>query len=273
MNVCHRIARSRGLCAIGLLLAATGASAGEPSQALDRVSIWLGGYYLDTDVKVSASDASGDISTGKVDLTSGHETVGRARIDFLFLGSQGFTLDYYTLSHATSQTLSTPFTYEGIPFELNTRLRGNLDFTAGSAAYHWWFGSKTDVFGIGLGATYYKAKLGISGTAELDGQSSNASVRWDENAIAPLVTLGYKHAFSDQFRVYINASGVKKNGGSLSGHIYDGRVGMEWFPWHNVGVGAEYGYTRVKLNHDGDTYDAKLDIKLDGPSLFARFRF
>ncbi|MEP7041708.1 MAG: hypothetical protein ABI843_01520 [Dokdonella sp.] len=262
----------RSACMLALAAVSPAAFA-DPSPALDRVSLWLGGYYLDTDVALKASTPAGDISTGKVDLESGHETVGRARLDFLLFDNQGLTFDYYTLSHSTAQTLAKPFDYAGIPFELDSTLRGKLDFTAGSASYHWWFGEANDVFGIGLGCTYYKAKLGIDGRVALGGQSAAASARWDDDAVAPLITLAYKHAFSDELRVYLDASGVKKSGGKLSGHIYDARAGVEWFPWHNVGVGAEYGYTRIHLDHNGDSYDANLDIKLDGPAFFARYRF
>jgi hypothetical protein len=40
-----------------------------------------------------------------------------------------------------------------------------------------------------------------------------------------------------------------------------------------VGLGAEYGYSRVVLHQRRQAYDANLDMKLDGPSLFVRFRF
>jgi hypothetical protein len=260
------------LMALSMSLASPSALA-DVSPALDRVSLWFGGYFLNTEVALKAGDAGNNISTGKVDLTSGHETVDRARLDFLFLDSQGFSFDYYSLNHSNSQQLSHSFTYAGLPFELNTTLRGKLGFTAGSASYHWWFGSANDVVGVGLGGTYYKARLGIDGTIQLNSLSASGGASWDEGAVAPLATLAYKHAFSDSLRAYLDASGVKKNGGTLSGHIYDGRLGVEWFPWQNFGVGAEYGVTRIKLDHDGSGYSAALDIKLDGPSLFARMRF
>jgi hypothetical protein len=59
----------------------------------------------------------------------------------------------------------------------------------------------------------------------------------------------------------------------LNGHIYNAAVGVEWFPWQHVGLGAEYGYTRIRLHQRKHDYDADLDMKLDGPSLFVRFRF
>lgn len=258
------------LCALGLLAASPAAFA-DPSPALDRVSIWLGGSYLNTDAHLKAD--SGDLSTGRLDLGSGHESVARARLDLLLFDSQGFTFDYYRLSRSETRTLTEQFDFQGIPFGLDARVRGKFDFDIGTAAYHWWFGSGPDVFGIGLGAAYYRAKLGLSGSATSDGQTYEASAKWDEDAVAPMITLGYKHAFSDSLRFYVNASGVKKNGGSLSGHIYDGRVGVEWFPFRNLGLGAEYGKTEISLDRNGSRYDANLDLDLDGPSLFARLRF
>ena len=271
MSTCS-VASARLLIGLVAAVGSTVASA-DPSPALDRVSLWLGGYYANSDLSLAARTRDGEVSTGHLDLESGRETVGRARADVLLFDNQGFTFDVYTLSHSRTQTLTQPFSYEGVPYELDSSLRGKLDFTSGSASYHFWFGGDNDVFGIGLGASYYRAKLGIQGTASAGGQSGGASARWDEDAVAPLLTLAYKHAFSDSLRVYLDASGVQKNGGTLSGHIYDARLGVEWFPWHSVGVGAEYGATRVHLDREGNTYGAKVDVDLDGPSLFARFRF
>jgi len=252
---------------------ASSAAWADHSPALDPVSIWIGGYYANAEASLGAKTPVGNVSTGALDLQDGDETVGRARLDLLFFDTQGFTFDYYTLSHSSTDTLTQPFNFGGVPFELNSTLKGKLDFSAGSASWHWWLDAGDDVFGIGLGATYYRAKLDIAGTIALNGETSAASVHSDEDAVAPLLTLAYKHAFSDSFRFYIDASGVRKSGGNLTGHIYDARAGLEWFPWHNVGVGAEYGDTRIRLDRESQNYDAKLDLKLHGPSLFARFRF
>lgn len=261
------------LAAPVLALAASQACA-EDSLALDPVSVWLGGYYANTEVNVDAkTHSSPDLSTGKIQLEEGDDTVGRARLDVLLFGSQGLQFDYYTLDHSSTQTLAAPFAYGGVPFEANTSLRGKFEFAAGTAAYHWWFGDRTDAFGVGLGGAYYSAKLKLDGTVALGDQTASASQKWDEDAIAPLVTLAWRHAINDSLRVYAEGSGIWKSGGNLSGHLYDGRAGVEWFIWHNVGLAAEYGVTRLKLDREGDTYDANLDIKLHGPSLFARFRF
>ncbi|MEP6939046.1 MAG: hypothetical protein ABI846_04730 [Rudaea sp.] len=261
-----------GLLASGLL-ANKCAFADDGAQALDRVSLWLGGYSLDTKVSVDARNAAGDISTGKVDLDSGNETVGRARIDFLVFDSQGFSFDYFTLDNSTSRVLSKPFTFEGLPFQLDSTIHAKLDLAAGSASYHWWFGSASDIVGIGVGGSWYKLKVGIDGKITLNAIEAEGGASWQDDAVAPLVTIAYKHAFSDGLRVYLDASGVRKNAGKLTGHIYDGRVGVEWFPWRHFGVGAEYGITHIHVNHDGESYLAAVDVKFSGPSLFGRMRF
>jgi len=263
----------RGLLPVLLLCASHSAAADEASPALDRVSLWVGAYLVDTKVSLDARNASGSISTGKVDLDSGNETIGRARLDFLFLDSQGFTLDYYTLDRSSTQVLSKPFTYAGLPFQLDSTLHGSFNLSAGSLSYHWWFGSDSDVFGVGIGGTYYRLKLGIDGTATLNDIAAHGSASWQDDAVAPLITIAYKHAFSDSLRFYADASGVKKTGGKLTGHIDDGRFGIEWFPWQNFGVGAEYGVTHIHLDHNGESYVADLNVKFSGPSLFARARF
>jgi len=264
---------ARACIVVAGLLASGGAFADNESQALDRVSLWLGGYSLDTKISVDARNASGNLSTGKVDLDSGNQTVGRARVDFLVFDSQGFSVDYYTLDNSTSRVLSKPFTFEGLPFQLDSTINGKLYLAAGSVSYHWWFGSASDVVGIGLGGSWYKLKVGIDGKITLNEIQAAGHASWQDDAVAPLVTVAYKHAFSDGLRVYLDASGVRKNGGNLTGHIYDGRAGIEWFPWRHFGVGAEYGITHIHVNHDGKSYLADVDVKFSGPSLFARARF
>jgi hypothetical protein len=274
-----RLLRRAGGAAVFISLAlASSASMAQQSPALDRVSVWLGGYYAKTDTNIGASDPSGQYK-GNVNLEhdlgfQDHKTVPRARLDFLIGDSQGFSFDYYSVNKSRTKTLSDAISYGGNDYSASASVRGKLDFDFGSAAYRWWFGHENDVFGLGLGGAYYRVRAGISGQASVNGESvGEASTSSNDSAWAPMLQLGWRHAFNDQWRMYFDASGVKKNGGRLSGHIYNGALGIEYFPWHNVGFGAEYGYTRIRLDQRKHDYDADLDMKLNGPSLFVRFRF
>ena len=262
------VSLSAALCAWSV-----GARAADSTLALDPVSIWLGAYYPDTKLDFTVRDRSAGFDSGKLKYDAGNTTLPRARIDILLFGTQGLSFDYYRFDRSRTETLGSPLDLGGGNVVPNAMARGKFTVDIGNASYRWWFGGDSDVFGVGVGAAYYKVKAGLSASATVNGQNYSADYRYTEDAFAPLVTLGYRHAFSDQLRVYLDASGVKKNSGRLGGHIYNAALGVEWFPWHNIGIGAEYAATRVRLNANRKSIDGDLDMRLNGPSAYLRLRF
>ena len=249
----------------------------DTSPALDRVSIWLGGYYANTETEIGARDRSGQLS-GHVSLEDDlgfrdTKTVPRARVDFLLGDHQGFSFDYYSIDRSHGRSISRDLDFDGNVYPASARVDGKLDFNFGSAAYRWWFGQGNDVFGLGVGAAYYEVDARVSGQASLDGETAQASAGARETAWAPMLQAGWRHAFTHNLRMYLDASGVRKNGGNLSGHIYNAALGLEWCPLTNLGIGAEYGYSRIRLDQNHSAYQADLDMRLKGPSLFLRLRF
>ena len=93
----------KSLCALGLLAASSTALA-DPSPALDRVSVWLGGSYLNTDVQLEASNRSGDLSTGKLDLGIIHYASDTPYTRAQTLGARG--MSYYGLDSTYASTLA-----------------------------------------------------------------------------------------------------------------------------------------------------------------------
>jgi len=270
----HAAVRSLSALALGIgAVLAVPVVQAAPSQALDRISIWLGGYRADADLDLTLRENQSGAESGRLDVGDFKDTVGRARLDFLIMDSQGFSFDYYGLKRDRSLTLLEPFSFGGTDFDANAVLDTRLQMDFGNAAYRWWFGGERTVFGFGLGAAWYRLDARVRGEATFDGQTAIVTEGYKDDAVAPLVQLGWRHAFSDNLRTYIDISGVKKNGGSLEGHIYNGSLGVEWFPWQNLGLGAEYSVSRIKLNGSEGSLDATADIKLNGPSAYLRLRF
>lgn len=253
------------------------AASAEPSPALDRVSLWLGGYYArnDTTLSVQGSGTYAGVA-GKLDFEHDlgfekHSLDPRVRLDFLLGDSQGFSFDYYPIHRDRSASYA-----QAIP-ELGTdagaHIQSTLDFDFGSASYKWWLGHGSDVFGVGLGAAYYSVDWRANGAAHVGDQAASASASYDESAWAPMLTLGWRHAFDENWRMYANVAGVKKNGGKISGHILNAALGVEWFPWRNLGFALEYSAARLHLVRSFDQGAAKLDLESDGPALYLRARF
>jgi hypothetical protein len=268
-----------GLGAASLLLALTGGEASaQPPPPLDRVNLSLGGHYASSDTNIGARTANDEYS-GSLNLEDDlgfqqRKTVPRARLDFLIGDRQGFSFDYFSVNRSHGRALARGISYDGNNYDARVAVRGKLDFDFGSASYRWWFGDGNDVFGLGLGGAWYRVQAGIHGEASVDGASvGEAAASTTAHAWAPELQLGWRHAFNEHWRMYADASGVKKNGGRLHGHIYNVDLGVSWYPWDNLGFGAEYGYTRIKLKQHHASHDEMLDMKLNGPSLFVKFRF
>jgi hypothetical protein len=255
----------------------------QDSTALpDRASVRLGGYFAGMDTDVSLADPSDTVS-GKINLEDDlgfkqDKTVPRVRADFLFGEHQGLALDYYSIDRSSHQVLARDITYDGVDYSANADVHAKLDFDFGSAAWRWWFGQGDDAYGVGLGAGWYRVKTALAGDGAYDpgaGGEQPVSVASTSNdsAWAPMLQLGWRHVFDDDWRMYLDASGVRKNGGRISGHIYNAALGVEWLPWQNLGFGLEYGYSQIKLHWNRRMYDADLDMTLSGPSAFVNLRW
>ncbi|HWG10693.1 MAG TPA: hypothetical protein VN693_04250 [Rhodanobacteraceae bacterium] len=256
---------------------ASSAAAAQQSPALDRVSVWLGGYYSSNDTTVTAQGTGNYAGIeGKLNFEDDlglkqHSVDPRARLDFLIGDSQGFSFDYYQIHRDLDASYEQPIPALGT--DVGASLHSDVDYDFGSASYKWWFGHASDVFGIGLGAAYYKVDFRVDGNAHAGEQGTTFSDSYDESAWAPMLTLGWRHAFDEHWRMYADVAGIEKNGGDLSGHIWNGALGVEWFPWQNVGFALEYSASRLHLDKEFDDASAKLDLDSDGPAFYLRARF
>jgi len=260
-----------------LLSALAGAFAhAEPAAPLDRFSIAAGAFYTEPKISAEGDSRYGHLATPEGEL--GHATLPRVKAELLLGDSQGLSFDYYRYDKSYNPTFSGQTSYQGRSISGTGTVDGKLQIDLAQLAYRWWLGHDQDVFGIGVGAAYLHARISGTGTASalgVDGATIPVSVSGSgaasESAFAPLIELGWKHAFSDNVRMFAEASGIKKNGGRVDGHIYGGTVGVEWFPVKQVGLVLDYGIQKIKLNRD--IGNDKLNVRLTGPSAFVKVRF
>lgn len=247
----------------------------EPSPALDRVSIWLGGFQADIKGYASVRDPGNNVDTGDQQILSGDKTVQRAKLDWLIMESQGFSVDYFRINDKSSRAITQPFTFDGVNYTAAGRIASDTTLDVGNFSYRWWFGdaSNNHVFGLGLGAAYYKLDATLNASVGVGPLSYTTIQRYDDSGWAPLVTLGWRSKISEQVRIYADLSGVRKNGSDLSGTITNAAIGAEWFPWKNLGVGAEYASTRIRLKQKDDASTARVRLEFDGPAVYMRLRF
>jgi hypothetical protein len=260
-----------------LTSAACGAIA-EPAAPLDRFSLSAGAFSTEPDIMVDADTTFGRIESGR--HKSDRTTLPRLKAEMLLGDRQSIAIDFIRYNKPYNPTLSGTTVIDGETISGTASFNGHLRLDLSKAAYKWWFGQQNDVFGIGVGVGHYRAKVGGTASAEVQGpingvpttRTVSGSDSTSDSANAPLLDLGWRHAFSPDLRMFVEGSGVKKNGGRINGHIYSAAVGAEWFMTKNIGLALDYGIQKIDLHRDSDR-DSNLLIKLVGPSAYLRARF
>jgi hypothetical protein len=255
----------------GFLVAAAPALA-DPSPALDRFSFSVGAFNADPKFNASVSTPYGTLQSG--DIKPGRVTMPRVTADVLLGDSQGISFDYYQYKRDYSGGVANTTSFGNFG-TLNTfgnaTVNTKLDFA--KLSYKWWIGSGNTVLGLGAGAAYYRATLGASALASVNGQVGTVSDSSSDNAVAPLLEIGVRHAITPDLRLFADASGVWKSSGRFHGNIYNASAGVEWFPVKNIGLVVSYGVTNIDLTRESNNADSRLKVRLQGPSAFLKARF
>lgn len=262
--------------AILLGAAASGMAQAQQSPALDRMSLSVGGFYAEPKIHLG-----GDTRYGRVDTPDekiDDVTLPRVKAEMLFGDSHGLSFDYFRFDEDYGASVSGDTVYEGRPVSGTINADANLRLEMARLAYKFWIGKEKSTFGIGLGAAYLRAKISGSGDASVSAAAPVASYAWSgsgsasDGVWAPTVELAWRHALNDKVRLYAEAGGVKRNGGTVEGHVYNGAAGVEWLAARNVSLVVDYGIQKIDLHRNGER-TADLDLKLTGPSAFVKLRF
>jgi hypothetical protein len=260
--------------ALGALASAAYAEVPEP---LDRFSLSLGGFYPIVDAKLSANGpevAGSDIDFERDLGLDKHRTLPNLHVEFLVLDSQGFSIGGYQYSKTARATLARDIMFDGNDYNINAFVEAGLRLYTYNAAWHWWFAPvASDVFGFGLGAAYYDLKGTIDAGLSVNEHSASAHGEAEGSAVAPLLTIAWKHAFSADLRGYVDFAGVRKPSGTLTGHLLNATVGMEYYPFHNLGLALEYSSNALDLKASRDSWTGRASIHFHGPAAFVRMRF
>lgn len=262
--------------AILLGAATAGMAQAQQSPALDRMNISVGAFYAEPKIHLGGDTRFGRIDTPdeKID----NETLPRVKAEMLFGDRHGVAFDYFRFDKDYAGAASGDTVYEGRPVSGSISADANLRIEMARLSYKYWMGQDKNAFGIGIGAAYLRAKISGSAVASLSAAAPAETYNWSgsssgsDSVWAPTVDVAWRHALNDKVRLYAEASGIKRNGGTVEGHVYNAAAGVEWLATRNVSLVADYGIQKIDLHRNGGS-NADLDLKLTGPSAFVKVRF
>jgi hypothetical protein len=267
----------RALALVALGLAAAPAAWAQQSSVLDRFDIGVGGYYATSDTTVSASVPQGFAAASinlEDDLGLGDRRVSpRVRADLRIGDHQSVSIDYYRYGRRHRFVAGRSINWRGDDYALGADIQSKLAFAFGSLAWRWWFGSEDNALALGFGASHYRVAASLRGSLRAGDHTRTIDEETGTSVWAPLLRVGWRHAFSPHWRLYFSAAGVFKSGGKLQGHIYNASLGAEWLPVERLGFALEYGINSIHVKQSNRHYRDSLDLELDGPSAFVYVRF
>ena len=254
----------------------TAAAHAEIPAPLDRLAISFGDFYPTVETRVSANGPG--IVGSEVDFQhdlglSEHRSLPAFRVDALLFDNQGLSFGGYTYSKQASARLNRDLVFDDDVFRINAFVDAKLTLRAYHAEWRWWLApDDNDVVGIGLGGVWYDLRGTIDGGLSINGGSVHGRGSAEGDAIAPLVTLGWRHSFNAAWRAYADLSGVRKPFGTLQGHLVNGTLGLEYMPWKNAGFALEYSANDLDLKAAKESWEGRARIHFYGPAAYLRVR-
>jgi len=120
----------------------------------------------------------------------------------MIFDTQGLSFDYYQYKRGYTGAIANNMNVNGTALTTvgNANLDLKLDFA--KLEYRWWFGSGNTVIGLGAGAAYYKISLNANATASINGSTASTSAEYSDDAVAPLLGIGVRHAISPDLRLF-----------------------------------------------------------------------
>lgn len=267
--------------AVGVaLLGGTQGAQAQNNNVLDRFSISIGAYHADPKARAVIGDQESTLSSGYVRFDE--KTLPRVAVEALIGDSHSISFEAYRYRNNYSRQFVGDYSGDGGSASANVALGMKMTLDVARLGYRYWFGSDNTKIGVGAGVAYYRIETELAasggGAANLTGLgfvSGSGSYRRSDSAeaLAPMAEIGVRHAFSPDFRVFVNASGIGRESTSgIRGVIYNTSAGIEIFPTRNLGLTVGYAISDVDLKRDRDGLQ-RVRVKFQGPTAALRMRF
>lgn len=277
----------RRVCASLLLALAAGAGQcayAEEITALDNVSISVGAFANNTSASLRADGATAGSGT-TLDFDRDLGQGGTRSLPYFDVTwrpweHHEFELSYFTDSNSSSRTLSRSVIFNGKEFIVGGQLGSKFSIDAGSIIYRYWaWTSDVAAFGIFGGLQWYSLSLDLNGSVGVTGpdgsvtQTGSASAKVSSTLPDPSIGLSYRYQMADWARLVADGGGFKINIDNIDATLYNGRVGVEFYPWTNFGIVTQYSYNKIDADVNRTSFLGNATARFSGFQVLLKARF
>ena len=248
----------------------------------ERFRVDLGAYFQKFSTTVRIDSASTGLGT-EVNLeddlglkgnqvnfrADGYWRLGRhARLDFTFLN----------WNRTSSHTIDKDFQIGDDVYHAGASLDTAIRVYDAELYYSYSLVNNPETeFGLMLGVSTLVNSVSMEGQATVTGANGSASGSFDRQSrsfVAPIPAFGahYRYTLLPGVLFTARIKGFGATIDNIKGSLLDWKVALDWYPWRNVGLGAAWSQTRIKVTKNSDP-SAQLDYSYSGPMGYLSLAF
>ncbi|MHA6203427.1 hypothetical protein ACXU4B_03270 [Dyella soli] len=191
-----------------------------------------------------------------------------------------FELTYFHDSNDASHTINRTVVFNNQTLNAGATLNSKFSLDAGGVTYRYWawIGDRA-AFGLTAGLQAYSFELKLKATASVQGANGGGSVTRSINSKAstdlpdPSIGLAYRYQMADWARLVADGGAFKANIGNIDATLYNARVGVEFYPWQQIGVVTQYSYNKIDADVTKNRFSGNATFRFSGLQLLFKWRF
>lgn len=242
----------------------------------DSVAINLGGIVnqFDTSLRLNGNNEQGsDVNLENNGLKKNLSSFEGA-LTWRFMTRHRIDLDYYTVSRSGSHTYTGDINIGGNDYTVGATVGIHNKYDFASIDYRYSFYQTPD-FEMAALLGFYGGKVTFDVNATPNPGSGGATYNRSVSTTLPLPLLGLGADWypSAQTRIGARAMGMQAKIGDVDGHAYQFGVDGEYMLVRNLGIGARWVYTDIKVDVSKSDFNGGVSWRANTASLFAKLAF
>jgi hypothetical protein len=263
-----------------LVLGDAGPALAQSANYLDRSSVGAGVFVATVNTSVSLN---GENAGTSVDFENDLGLRGDTRqfwVDgkWRLTPRQSLVLGYTLLSRSNTRDIDRDLVIDDTTYTVGATIDSGWDTQYVAVAYRFSL-LRNDSFegGVSGGISYFGQKLSLHAVGTITGPEGESLAEKDVSknlkVPAPLVGLYALGRLSDTLYLGGSLLYIQATYDQYTGHVWDGRLSLDWFPWEHFGLGVGYLYSEQSLGVTKASFNGDISYRFDGAQAYVRYAF
>ena len=263
-----------------LVLGAAGPVLAQSDNYLERSSVGAGVFVaaINTSISLNGENAGTSVDfendLGLTGDTNQFWLDGKWRLT----PRQSLVLGYTLLRRSNTRDIERELVIDDTTYDVGATFNSSWDTQYVALAYRFSL-LRNDSFegGVSGGISYFGQKLSLHAEGTITGPEGETLAEKDvsKSLKVPAPLLGFYALGRLSDTLYLGGSllYIQATYDNYTGHVWDGRLSLDWFPWEHFGLGVGYLYSEQSLGVTKASFNGDISYRFDGAQAYVRYAF